>query len=222
MTVASMIAPYGQVIGIDLSSKMVEIAAKSSEKRGLKNIKFLVMDAEQLDLPSNHVDVAVSCFGFQIVTEPENAAREILRVLKPGGRAGFTVWSTGDRVPMLDVIIAPMMEYAEPDESGYLPTPYELGGPGELVAMLEKHGFSNACEVRLTGAAVSNSVDEYLNMLLEGSPIGHSLGEENEDTQRKVIEKVKQNISKYYTPGQGVKIPAECAVVSATKPETTK
>jgi|SRR5208337_1042335 len=222
MTMASMIAPHGQVIGIDLSSKMVEIAAKSSEKRGLKNIKFLVMDAEQLDLPSNHVDVAVSCFGFQIVTEPENAAREILRVLKPGGRAGFTVWSTGDRVPMLDVIIAPMMEYAEPDESGYLPTPYELGGPGELVAMLEKHGFSNAREVRLTGAAVSDSVDEYLNMLLEGSPIGHSLSEENEDTQRKVIEKVKHNISKYYTPGQGVKIPAECAIVSAAKPETTK
>jgi len=219
MTMASMVAPDGHVTGVDLSSKMVEMATKSSERRGLKNVKFVVMDAEQLDLPSNSFDLAISCFGFQIVTEPENAAKEILRVLKPGGRAGFTVWSQGERVPMLDVIVAPMMEYAEPDETGYLPTPYELGGPGELATMLEKRGFTNTHEARITGTSHANNVDEYLNMVLEGSPIGHSLSEENQDTQRKVIEKAKQNISKYYTSEQGVKIPAECIILSTTKPK---
>ena len=222
MSMAPMVTPGGHVIGIDLSSKMIQIARKNAEKRGLKNIKFEVMDAEKLTLPSNQVDVVVSCFGFQIVTDPDKTANEILRVLKPGGRAGFTVWSTGDRVPMIDVLIAPMLEFAEPDETGYLPTPYELGGPGELTTMLEKHGFSDTYEDRLNGTGVAKDVNEYLDMVLQGTPLGHSLSEESEDIQKKVIEKAKQNISKYYTPGQGVKIPAECVIVSATKPKTIK
>ena len=222
MTIASLVAPNGRVTGVDLSRTMIEMATKTSEMRGLKNIRFLEMDAEKLDLPPEQIDAAVSCFGFQIVTEPELAAKEIYRVLRPGGRAAFTVWGIGDRVPMIDVLIAPMLEHATPDENGYLPTPYELGGRGELVALLESIGFASTSEARLVGAAVANSVEEYLTMMLDGSPLGHSLSEEDEDTQKKVREKARQNISKYYTPGQGVKIPAECVIVSAYKPKTAR
>jgi len=44
--------------------------------------------------------------------------------------------------------------------------------------------------------------------------------EESEDVQRKVIDKAKRNISKYYVPGKGVAIPGECVIVSASKPKT--
>jgi ubiquinone/menaquinone biosynthesis C-methylase UbiE len=217
MAMASMVGPSGHVAGVDLSSKMTEMASKTAEKRGLKNVKFLTMDAEKLELPSDHFDLAVSCFGFQIVTQPEAAAREILRVLKPGGRAGFTVWGKGDRAQVLDVLIGPMLEYAEPDEEGYLPTPYELGGDGELVAMLEGVGFVDGRETRIVGYWVASTVDEYLATLMEGSPLGHSVREENEDVQRKVLEKAKKNISRYFVQGEGVKIPGECVIVSVSK-----
>ena len=92
---------------------MTEMATKTAQKRGLHNVKFLNMDAEKLDFPANKFDLAVSCFGFQIVTDPEAAAREIFRVLKQRGRAGFTVWSAGKRSPALDVIVGPMMEHAD-------------------------------------------------------------------------------------------------------------
>lgn len=217
MTIASMVAPDGQVTGVDLSSKMTEMATKTSEKRGLKNAKFLTMDAEKLDLPDDSFDLATSCFGFQIVTQPETAAKEIIRVLRPGGRAGFTVWSKGERVPAIDVIIGPMLEHAEPDEDGYLPTPYELGGPSELVSMLGGVGFVGAKEVRVTGNYVAHSAEDYLDMFLEGSPLGHSLSEETEDVRRMVIEKAKVNISRYMVPGKGVAIPGECVIVCASK-----
>lgn len=217
MSIASSIAPLGQVVGVDLSANMTEIARKSAAKRGLRNVDFVTMDAEKLEFPANSFDVAISCFGFQIVTDPEAAAKEILRVLKPGGRAGFTVWSTGDRTPALDVLVGPMMEYATPDEEGYLPTPYELGGPDELVNMLKETGFVSPTEVRNVGNWTANSVEEYLSMLLDGSPLGHSLSEETEEVRKAIREKSRINIAQYAKPG-GVSIPAECVIVVATKP----
>ncbi len=221
MTIAAMVSPGGRVIGIDLSANMTEIAKKTAAKRELRNVEFLTMDAEKLDLPAETFDVAVSCFGFQIVTNPEAAAHEILRVLKPSGRAGFTVWSTGERTPAIDVIIEPMLEHAEPDETGYLPTPYELGGPGELTTMLEKIGFSNPKEVRTTGSWRAPNIEDYLTMLLEGTPLGHSLSEEDAEVQKTVLEKTRRNIERYKT-SEGVSIPAECVVVLASKPANRK
>lgn len=222
MSMASMVEPGGQVTGIDLSPKMTEMAMKTSEKRRLSNVRFLNMDAEKLDLPSDSYDLAVSCFGLQIVTQPETAAKEVFRVVRPGGRVAFTVWSKGNRAPALDVLIGPMLEYAEPDETGYLPTPYELGGEGELTIMLHAIGFVNAKETRVVNNWVANGVEDYLKMVLEGSPLGHSLSEENQETQRNVMEKAKANISQYAVAGKGVSIPAECIIAYASKPIVPK
>jgi ubiquinone/menaquinone biosynthesis C-methylase UbiE len=216
MTIASMIAPNGQVTGIDLSSNMTEMARKTAEKRQLKNIEFLTMDAEKLELPDKNFDLAISCFGFQIITQPEVAAKEIFRVLKPGGRAGFTVWSTQDRAQAIDVIVAPMLRYAEPDETGYLPTPYELGGPGEFAELLQKIGFTDLKEIRKVDYFRAPTVDEFLSNFLEGTPIGHSLGEEDEVVQREVKAEARRNISRYQT-NNGIAIPCECVIVRGQK-----
>jgi ubiquinone/menaquinone biosynthesis C-methylase UbiE len=217
MSIASIIAPSGHVVGVDLSTNMTAIARKTAAIRGLRNIEFLTMDAEKLQFPSESFDVVVSCFGFQIVTQPEAAAREVFRVLKPGGRGGFTVWSKGDRARAIDVLIEPMLEHATPDENGYLPTPYELGGPGELANMLTKIGFTYTNEVRTFGNCVADSIEDYLSMMLGGTPLGHSLSEETKEVQKAVYEKAKSNISRYAT-AKGVSIPAECVVVVASKP----
>jgi SAM-dependent methyltransferase len=209
------------VVGIDLSANMTDIAKKSAEKRGLRNVDFLIMDAEKLEFPENSFDAAVSCFGFQIVTQPEAAANEIFRVLKPAGRAGFTVWSTGDKTPAIDVLVGPMLEHATPDEDGYLPTPYELGGPGELAAMLGKVGFVDSKEIRIRGSFVAESAQDYLAMFLEGSPLGHSLSEESKEVQDAVLAKARSNIERYAL-GRNVSIPAECVIVVSQKTGQSK
>ncbi|HTT16049.1 MAG TPA: methyltransferase domain-containing protein [Thermoplasmata archaeon] len=217
MTIARSVADGGLVTGVDLSEKMVEIARSVARARGLANVRFDVMDCSSLTFPEASFDAVTSSFGFQIFTDPEKAAREAHRVLRPGGRICVCVWSTAERVPFLDVLVAPMLEHAEPDETGYLPTPYETGGPGEMVAFLESAGFTGGREETVTHPMRFESADAYLTSVLQATPLGHSLSEEDADVQAEVLRKTRANLRRWTGPA-GVELPAESVVVLARKP----
>jgi SAM-dependent methyltransferase len=217
MSIARDVGKQGRVTGIDLSERMIEIARQVGRARGLDNVDFKVMDCSKLDFLDATFDAAISCFGFQIFTNPEKAAAQALRVLKPSGRVFATVWSTGDKVPFLDVIVAPMLEHAEPDATGYLPTPYETGGPGEMVAFLEAAGFVDGQEHRVTHRMRFDDEDAYLRSVLKATPIGHSLSEEPPEVQEEVLRKTRENLRKWRT-SEGIQLPAECVIAGARKP----
>jgi len=216
MTIASKVNPGGHVTGVDLSENMIAIANQVAKARGLSNVDFQVMDCSALSLADSLFDAAVCCFGFQIFTDPERAAREAFRVIKPNGRICVGVWSTGDRVPFLHAIIGPMLEFAEPDENGYLPTPYETGGPGEMVNFLGAAGFREGKEARVEHRMRFDTSEDYLRTILKGTPIGHSLGEEDPATQNEVLQKTRANLEPW-TSSRGVSLPAECVIVTARK-----
>jgi ubiquinone/menaquinone biosynthesis C-methylase UbiE len=216
LTVAQRVGAEGRVLGVDLAGKMVALARRSARDGGVENAEFRVMNCEKLTLPDRSFDAAESAFGFQIFTDPEKAAAEAYRVVRPGGRIAVCMWSTGDRVPMLDAIIGPMLAHAEPDETGYLPTPYEIGGKGEMVRFLEKSGFRGAKEARRTQDFRFRDAQQYLDGILRGTPIGHSLSEEPATVQRDVLKATRANLLAW-TKADGITIPGECVFVTARR-----
>ena len=216
MSLARRVRPTGRVVGVDLARKMLQMARRSARQQGLENLSFREMNCEKLRLPRASFDGATSAFGFQIFTNPEQAAAETHRVVKPGGRLACCIWSTGDRVPFLDAIIGPMLAHAEPDENGYIPTPYEIGGKGEMVQFLTKSGFHDATETRVTFDFHLRDADEYFAVILKGTPIGHSLSEENTRVQREVLRDTRVNLRAWTNP-DGISIPGECVFVTARR-----
>ena len=214
MTIARSVAPTGRVHGVDLSEKMVALATEVAHARGLANAEFRAMDCTKLDLEDASFDAAVSAFGFQIFTDPEGAAKEARRVVRPGGRIAVTVWTSAKKVPFLDAVIGPMLKYAEPDENGYLPTPYETGGPGEMVGFLRAAGFHDGTERPVSATMHFANADEYLRIILQGTPLGHSLSEETAEVQADVLAATRKNLAAATGPN-GVELAAECLVVSA-------
>ncbi len=216
MSIARMVGPDGRVVGIDLSERMVELATRIAKERRIPGLTFLAMDAEKLDFPDESFDLVTSRFGFHIFTHPETVAKEAHRVLRPRGRIGIVVWSTAERATAINAVVAPMLEFAEPDETGYRPTPFDLGGPGELTKLLADAGFVETMEERRTHTMAFADEDEYIEILVEGTPLGRAIKEEDPSVQKKILAGTRVNLRKWKSR-KGIQIPCEGVIVTATK-----
>lgn len=81
------------VCGFDLSSSAVEVAKEAALKYGLP-AKFEQMDATDLTYPNGHFDLVVGFGVIHHVVKYPGAAGQLLRVLRPSGKAAFheTLW----------------------------------------------------------------------------------------------------------------------------------
>jgi SAM-dependent methyltransferase len=79
------------VVCSDLVPELLEYAVRRAEVEGL-SLGTEIADAGELPFPDASFDVVVSTFGVVFAPDPEQAARELLRVLRPGGRLGLTAW----------------------------------------------------------------------------------------------------------------------------------
>ena len=87
---ARRIADRGaSVTGIDLSSEAIE-TARSLDLSGKTD--FHVGDAEALSFPDQDFDAIISTFGVMFCGNPSQAASEMARVCKPGGRMALAIW----------------------------------------------------------------------------------------------------------------------------------
>lgn len=81
--------PELRITGLDFSSSAVEIARESAQEEKT-NVEFVVGDAEALPFADGEFDLVVSCECMEHVPRPPQMARELARVLKPGGRFCLT------------------------------------------------------------------------------------------------------------------------------------
>src|SRR4249919_1707485 len=107
---APLVAPGGEVVISDFSSEMTAIAAGQASDRGLLNVSARVLDIERIDEPDSSFDVVLCREGLMLVPDPAAAAREIRRILRPGGRAAITVWGPRERNPWLSVVFDAVSE----------------------------------------------------------------------------------------------------------------
>jgi SAM-dependent methyltransferase len=85
------------VTGVDLSEVMVETARRRASEEGL-DIAYEVGDAENLPYDDASFDVLSSSVGIFLAPDHAAVARELSRVVRPGGRLGLTAWRPGSRV----------------------------------------------------------------------------------------------------------------------------
>ena len=74
------------VIGIDFSESMLEIARERAERKDIRNVRLLQMDAADLKFADNSFDIVYAPYLISVVPDPVRVAGEMRRVCRPGGR----------------------------------------------------------------------------------------------------------------------------------------
>lgn len=91
---ARKVGPAGRVIGVDMTPDMISKARRNIEvhrtRTGLDNVEFRLGEIEHLPVADNSADVIISNCVLNLSPDKAQAWRELVRVLKPGGRVAIS------------------------------------------------------------------------------------------------------------------------------------
>jgi ubiquinone/menaquinone biosynthesis C-methylase UbiE len=83
---ARMVAPEGQVVGVDMSPSMLERAKHAAEEAGIVNVDFRQGYGEELPVDEGWADVVISNGVLNLMPDKSAGLKEMARVLNPTGR----------------------------------------------------------------------------------------------------------------------------------------
>jgi SAM-dependent methyltransferase len=92
---ARAVGPSGRVLGIDVAAPMLELARAGADRKGLRNVSFLVRDATHTGLPDGDFDAVVCVFGVFFAPDMAGFVAEMWRLVRPGGVLAVTTWGPG-------------------------------------------------------------------------------------------------------------------------------
>jgi SAM-dependent methyltransferase len=128
---------------------MLDLARRRSASLGLSNVEFLEGRAEELPAPTGRFDAVLASLSLMYVIDRAAAAREIARVLRPGGRFVGSVWGGPEEA---DIVLFQQTAGSfapAPPVSGV--GPGALADPAEFLAELEHAGIRASVETETTG-----------------------------------------------------------------------
>ena len=82
---AKSVGDSGHVIGVDMTSAMVEKARENARKRGYENVEFRLGEIENLPVADSYADLVISNCVINLSLNKARVFEEAFRVLKPGG-----------------------------------------------------------------------------------------------------------------------------------------
>ncbi len=202
LTIASMLTG-GKVIITDLAEDMLEIARGNAIRRGIKNIETRACDVCELPFADNTFD-AISCrFGFMFFPDMLLAAKEMVRVLKPGGRIATSVWNIPEKNFWVTAIMGTINKNMElPAPPSGTPGMFRCAKAGSIANLFLQAGLKNISEKEVNGKMNCKTTDVYWSMMTEiGAPIVAALSKADEAMKEKIKREVYLAVNQKYPDG---------------------
>ncbi len=213
LAIAGHVAPGGRVVLSDVAPEMVEIASARAIERShvdaaATQVTAQVLDLEQIDMPDASFDIVVCREGLMFALDPGRAVREIVRVLRPGGRLAIAVWGPRPRNPWLGVLAdAVHLHTGMPVPPAGTPGPFSLGADGALEAMLTEAGLDKVSVLPVDVPTHDASFDDYWQLRIDlAGPLKQRLAALPPEDLNAIRETVREGLSKYQT-SDGLRVP---------------
>lgn len=163
MLTAGALERDAEAIGLDFAAEAVELARKLVPEG-----RFQQGDAQALPFPEASFDAVLCGYGLMHLPEPAAALREILRVLRPNGRAAFSVWdATGAGFTLVYEAVRARgrLDVALPHGPDF----FQFGSPERMRAALEEAGFVDAAAYSFRQDWHVANADRYIESILTGT-----------------------------------------------------
>ena len=205
---AECVAPGGDVVLSDVVPEMTEAAARRAAALRLNNVSARNRDLEQIEEPDQSFDVVLCREGLMFAADPARAAREIHRVLRPGGRVAIAVWGPRAENPWLGLVLDAVGEQlGTPVPPPGIPGPFSLQDADELAKLLSDAGFA---EVTIGEEAVSlraGSFEEWWTRTRAlAGPLAKILESLPGDAVEAIRTRLREATASYETP-DGIELP---------------
>ena len=189
LTIATMLKG-GKVIITDLSEDMLEIARENAMKRDIKNVETRVCDVCALPFADNTFD-AISCrLGFMFFPDMLLAAKEMIRVVRPGGKIAVSVWNVLESNFWITAILGVINRHIElPATMPDTPGMFRCTEDRLIYDLFLKASLKNCQQKEITAKMNFKTADVYWSMMTEVITIVVS-------ALNKVDAEMKENIRK--------------------------
>jgi len=219
LSIAEIVGNEGRVTGVDAVDEMIHGARRAAERLGLRNAQFDTADVAHMPFGNDAFDAAISRFGAMFFPSPVDVVREILRVVKPGGRLAFAVWRDAERNAFFSILtraVAPYVTFPPPEPDAM--DAFRFADPGKLLTVVRDAGALDAGERNLEFMIeVPAGAEEFWSLRLELSEavrekIFALSPEDLERARRAAVDAFRE-----YESNGRMRLPAEVLIVTGLK-----
>ena len=145
------------VVGLDVNGGMLAVA-----QRAAPEIEWQQGQAEALPFADGRFDAVVSQFGLMFFEDRATAIRQMVRVVRPGGRLAVAVWDSLEHTPAYAAVVALLERLFGAEAGAALRMPFVLGDPVGLKALFAEAGLPDTEIDTVHGTARFPSLDAWM------------------------------------------------------------
>lgn len=161
--------PDARLLVTDLNAPMLDVArAKFSER---ETVEFTVANAMTLPFDDDAFDLVVCQFGVMFFPDKPASFREAARVLKPGGRYVFNVWSAMEENPFSIVAHETSARFFPEDPPGFYKVPFHYGDPEKVREDLSSAGWRDVSHETIPLDKRIVNPEAFARALVFGNPL---------------------------------------------------
>jgi len=182
--------------------------------------EFQSGDATQLPFPDKSFDAIVCGYGIMHVPDAEQAMREMLRVLRPGGRVAMTVWNNETPTNGLGLVYAAVKAHANLNvPMPHAPDIFQFSTRDKMRNALGSIGFADVSATPFAQNWRMKSGRQMLDALHEGTVRSRALlAAQTDEEIAKIIAYFEQALSGMRTADGGFNVPMPAIIGSGAKP----
>ena len=203
LAAAKLVEPGGEVVRSDVAAEMTSIAAARAAAMGLSNVSTRELMLEQIEQPDCSYDIVLCRDGLMFALDPARAAREIRRVLRPGGRVALAVWGPRERNPWLSIVLdAVSAQVGTPVPPPGIPGPFSLNDSDKLARLLSDAKLADITVSEVPTPLRDESFDRWLTRTSSlAGPLATRLASLSGDDMRALRARLQEAVRPYETPG---------------------